>query len=153
MVQYGNYLKSIAAGADYDAGPVTGHCPAPCPGYSFALARIALDRGVAPESFGLAGRGQIDVLTPLTAGLDADHTTPDSDRPPRMIGVVSLVVPGDSRAAPVRPTSRRPGIRLRRRRKAAIYHPPAPFNNDHVGVNGGTVTPASPACVRCVASV
>ena len=34
-VQYGRFLKGILAGADYDTGPTTVHCPAPCLGYSF----------------------------------------------------------------------------------------------------------------------
>ena len=34
-VQYGRFVKGIVAGADYDLGPTTEHCPAPCFGYSF----------------------------------------------------------------------------------------------------------------------
>jgi peptide/nickel transport system permease protein len=34
-VQYGRFIKGIVAGADYDTGPTTVHCPAPCLGYSF----------------------------------------------------------------------------------------------------------------------
>jgi peptide/nickel transport system permease protein len=34
-VQYGRFVKAIVAGADYDTGPTTVHCPAPCFGYSF----------------------------------------------------------------------------------------------------------------------
>jgi peptide/nickel transport system permease protein len=34
-VQYGRFVKGIVAGADYDTGPITVHCPAPCFGYSF----------------------------------------------------------------------------------------------------------------------
>jgi peptide/nickel transport system permease protein len=34
-VQYGRFVKSIVAGADYNTGPTTVHCPAPCFGYSF----------------------------------------------------------------------------------------------------------------------
>jgi peptide/nickel transport system permease protein len=34
-VQYGRFAKSIVAGADYNTGPTTVHCPAPCFGYSF----------------------------------------------------------------------------------------------------------------------
>jgi peptide/nickel transport system permease protein len=33
--QYGRFAKSIVVGADYDTGPTTVHCPAPCFGYSF----------------------------------------------------------------------------------------------------------------------
>ncbi|GAA1372486.1 ABC transporter permease [Streptomyces beijiangensis] len=33
--QYGLFLKGVVAGRDYDAGPDTTHCPAPCFGYSF----------------------------------------------------------------------------------------------------------------------
>jgi peptide/nickel transport system permease protein len=34
-VQYGRFAKAVVAGADYDTGPTTVHCPAPCFGYSF----------------------------------------------------------------------------------------------------------------------
>jgi peptide/nickel transport system permease protein len=34
-VQYGRFVKSIFLGADYNTGPTTVHCPAPCFGYSF----------------------------------------------------------------------------------------------------------------------
>jgi peptide/nickel transport system permease protein len=34
-VQYGNFLKGLAVGADYSTGAGTDHCPAPCLGYSF----------------------------------------------------------------------------------------------------------------------
>jgi len=34
-VQYGRFAKAILLGADYNTGPVTVHCPAPCFGYSF----------------------------------------------------------------------------------------------------------------------
>jgi peptide/nickel transport system permease protein len=34
-VQYGRFAKGIVAGADFDTGPTTVHCPAPCFGYSF----------------------------------------------------------------------------------------------------------------------
>ncbi|MEU9843790.1 ABC transporter permease [Actinomadura sp. NPDC048032] len=56
VVQYGHYLESIVAGADYDAGPVTDHCPAPCLGYSFRSSQpvlgTLLDR--APATLSLA---------------------------------------------------------------------------------------------------
>jgi peptide/nickel transport system permease protein len=34
-VQYGRFIKGIAAGRDYNSGPSTTHCEAPCFGYSF----------------------------------------------------------------------------------------------------------------------
>jgi peptide/nickel transport system permease protein len=34
-VQYGRFAKGIVVGADYNTGPSTDHCPAPCLGYSF----------------------------------------------------------------------------------------------------------------------
>jgi peptide/nickel transport system permease protein len=34
-VQYGRFAKGILVGADYNLGPTTEHCPAPCFGYSF----------------------------------------------------------------------------------------------------------------------
>lgn len=35
IVQYGNFAKGIFVGAEYDYGPASEHCPAPCLGYSF----------------------------------------------------------------------------------------------------------------------
>lgn len=35
LVQYGRFVKGVAVGADYNAGPDKTHCPAPCFGYSF----------------------------------------------------------------------------------------------------------------------
>lgn len=35
LVQYGNFVKGIFVGRDFNAGPDTDHCPAPCLGYSF----------------------------------------------------------------------------------------------------------------------
>src|SRR5262245_30836401 len=34
-VQYGHFVRGLFAGADYNTGPTTVHCPAPCFGYSF----------------------------------------------------------------------------------------------------------------------
>ena len=34
-LQYGRFVRGIFLGADYDTGPVTVHCSAPCFGYSF----------------------------------------------------------------------------------------------------------------------
>jgi peptide/nickel transport system permease protein len=34
-VQYGRFVKGIFVGQDYNYGPATEHCPAPCFGYSF----------------------------------------------------------------------------------------------------------------------
>ncbi len=34
-VQYGRFAKGLVLGADYNTGPLTVHCPAPCFGYSF----------------------------------------------------------------------------------------------------------------------
>src|SRR5207248_10980799 len=34
-VQYWHYLKAIAFGEHYNAGPATAYCPPPCLGYSF----------------------------------------------------------------------------------------------------------------------
>ncbi|HEX2706090.1 MAG TPA: ABC transporter permease [Candidatus Lustribacter sp.] len=34
-LQYGRFAKGIVAGQDYNYGPETEHCPAPCLGYSF----------------------------------------------------------------------------------------------------------------------
>ena len=35
VVQYARFAKGVVAGADYNYGPATEHCPAPCLGYSF----------------------------------------------------------------------------------------------------------------------
>jgi len=35
VVQYGRFVKGLVAGTEYNYGPVTEHCPAPCFGYSF----------------------------------------------------------------------------------------------------------------------
>jgi peptide/nickel transport system permease protein len=34
-VQYGRFARALVMGADYNTGPTTEHCPAPCFGYSF----------------------------------------------------------------------------------------------------------------------
>ena len=34
-VQYARFAKGVVVGADYNTGPTTEHCPAPCLGYSF----------------------------------------------------------------------------------------------------------------------
>ncbi|HET6737830.1 MAG TPA: ABC transporter permease [Kribbella sp.] len=34
-VQYGRFVKGLVAGQEYNYGPTTEHCPAPCFGYSF----------------------------------------------------------------------------------------------------------------------
>jgi peptide/nickel transport system permease protein len=34
-VQYGRFVKGLVVGSDYNYGPTTEHCPAPCFGYSF----------------------------------------------------------------------------------------------------------------------
>jgi peptide/nickel transport system permease protein len=41
-VQYGRFAKGIVVGADYDTGPTTEHCPAPCLGYSFITQNAVL---------------------------------------------------------------------------------------------------------------
>lgn len=57
VVQYGNYLKAIAVGKDYKAGPVTDRCPAPCLGYSYRssqpVLQTLLDRAPATVSLAL----------------------------------------------------------------------------------------------------
>ena len=41
-VQYARFAKGLVAGSDYDMGPTTEHCPAPCLGYSFLTQRPVL---------------------------------------------------------------------------------------------------------------
>ncbi len=56
--QYGRFVKGIFAGSDYDTGPTTVHCPAPCLGYSFIT-----QNAVAPEL-----KERIPVTLSLAAG-------------------------------------------------------------------------------------
>jgi peptide/nickel transport system permease protein len=56
VVQYGNFVKGIVAGRDYNNGPDKTHCPAPCLGYSFktqqAVWNVMIDR--VPVTLSLA---------------------------------------------------------------------------------------------------
>jgi peptide/nickel transport system permease protein len=56
-LQYGRFAKGIVVGSDYDTGPTTVHCPAPCLGYSFVTQNPVLpellDR--LPVTLSLAG--------------------------------------------------------------------------------------------------
>ncbi len=56
VVQYGRYLKGIAVGTDFKAGPVVDHCPAPCLGYSFRSSQPVLETLLdrAPATVSLA---------------------------------------------------------------------------------------------------
>jgi peptide/nickel transport system permease protein len=55
--QYGDYVKGIVAGEDYDAGPSVIHCSAPCFGYSFRNEQPVLPQITSrlPVTFSLAG--------------------------------------------------------------------------------------------------
>lgn len=56
LVQYGKFLKGIAVGRDYRAGPGVNHCPAPCLGYSFTNEEpvLGLLKDRLPVTFSLA---------------------------------------------------------------------------------------------------
>ncbi len=84
LVQYGRFLKGIVAGADYDLGPTTEHCPAPCFGYSFKTRQpvwpLLLDR--LPVTLSLAagasllwvvGGVSVGVLSALRRGTVFDR--------------------------------------------------------------------------------
>jgi ABC-type dipeptide/oligopeptide/nickel transport system permease component len=86
VVQYGSYLKAIAVGKDYKAGPVTDHCPAPCLGYSFRSSQpvleTLLDRAPATLSLALGaavvwlvGGIATGVVSALRRGSIWDRTT------------------------------------------------------------------------------
>ncbi|MFI7587518.1 ABC transporter permease [Spongisporangium articulatum] len=55
-VQYGNFLKGLFAGEDYDTGVGTDHCSAPCLGYSFQTQQPVLPDLMSrlPVTFSLA---------------------------------------------------------------------------------------------------
>jgi peptide/nickel transport system permease protein len=61
VVQYGRFAKGIVAGAEYDTGPTTVKCPAPCLGYSFLTQNPVLpdllDR--LPVTISLAAGGAV----------------------------------------------------------------------------------------------
>ncbi|HEV2782519.1 MAG TPA: ABC transporter permease [Actinophytocola sp.] len=72
VVQYGNWVKGIFAGAEYDYGAGVEQCPAPCLGYSFVTRRPVwpelLDR--APVTISLAiGAAIIWVLAGVLTGV------------------------------------------------------------------------------------
>ncbi|GII93856.1 ABC transporter permease [Sinosporangium siamense] len=72
IVQYGNYVKGIVFGAEYDYGPGVETCPAPCLGYSFITRQPVwpdlLDR--MPVTFSLAvGAAVIWVLVGVGIGV------------------------------------------------------------------------------------
>jgi peptide/nickel transport system permease protein len=54
--QYGRFVKGLFVGRDYNAGPSTNHCPAPCLGYSFNSEQpvLALLEDRLPVTFSLA---------------------------------------------------------------------------------------------------
>lgn len=84
-VQYGRYAKGIFVGADYDTGPTTVHCPAPCLGYSFInqnpvwpdlLDRmpVTLSLAVGAAVLWLLGGVAVGVLSALRRGSIFDRT-------------------------------------------------------------------------------
>lgn len=72
VVQYGNWVKGIVVGSEYDYGVGVEHCPAPCLGYSFITRQPVwpdlLDR--APVTLSLAvGAATIWVLAGVSIGV------------------------------------------------------------------------------------
>ena len=78
-VQYGRFVKGVFVGADYNTGPTTEHCPAPCLGYSFInqnpvlpdlLDRLPVTLSLAAGAavLWLVGGVSIGVLSALRAG-------------------------------------------------------------------------------------
>ena len=71
-VQYGRWAKGLVAGADYDLGAETVHCPAPCFGYSFIRQQAVFPELVdrAPVTFSLAiGAAVLWVLLGISVGV------------------------------------------------------------------------------------
>jgi peptide/nickel transport system permease protein len=85
LVQYGRFAKAIIIGADYDTGPTTVHCPAPCFGYSFItqnpvwpdlLDRLPVTISLAAGAalLWLIGGVSVGVLSALRRGSVFDRT-------------------------------------------------------------------------------
>ncbi|MEO3814482.1 ABC transporter permease [Sphaerisporangium sp. B11E5] len=72
IVQYGRFAKGIVAGAEYDYGPASEHCPAPCLGYSFITQLPVWPDliGRLPVTFSLAlGAAVIWLITGVATGV------------------------------------------------------------------------------------
>jgi peptide/nickel transport system permease protein len=78
-VQYGNWVKGVFVGADYDYGAGVEHCDAPCLGYSFITrqpvwpdlldrAPVTLSLAVGASIIWLVGGVSIGVLSALRKG-------------------------------------------------------------------------------------
>jgi peptide/nickel transport system permease protein len=85
LVQYGGFVKALVTGADYDTGPTTVHCPAPCFGYSFItqnpvwpdlLDRLPVTISLAAGAalLWLIGGVSVGVLSALRRGSVFDRT-------------------------------------------------------------------------------
>ena len=71
-VQYGNFVKGIVVGQDFNNGPNKIHCPAPCLGYSFRTSDPVLPKLLdrAPATFSLAiGASIIWLVTGVGIGI------------------------------------------------------------------------------------
>ncbi|GAA3816582.1 ABC transporter permease [Streptomyces chiangmaiensis] len=71
-VQYGQYMKGIVAGRDYDNGSDKTHCPAPCFGYSFKTEQPVWEtlKEALPVTFSLAvGAAVLWVLGGVATGV------------------------------------------------------------------------------------
>ena len=72
VVQYGNWIKGVFLGTEYDFGAAVEHCPAPCLGYSFITRQAVwpelLDR--APVTASLAiGAALLWLISGVTIGV------------------------------------------------------------------------------------
>jgi peptide/nickel transport system permease protein len=70
--QYGNWVKGIVAGDDFDTGAGIEHCPAPCLGYSFLTREPVLPELIdrAPVTFSLAiGAAVLWVISGIAIGV------------------------------------------------------------------------------------
>jgi peptide/nickel transport system permease protein len=83
--QYYRYAKGIFVGADYDTGPTTVHCPAPCFGYSFITQNpvwpdlldrlpVTLSLAVGAATLWLIGGVAVGVLSALKRGSFFDRS-------------------------------------------------------------------------------
>jgi peptide/nickel transport system permease protein len=84
LVQYGRFVKTIVAGADYRFGPDVEHCPAPCFGYSFKNHQavwpllmqrlpVTLSLGVGAAVLWLIGGVAVGVVSALRRGSILDR--------------------------------------------------------------------------------
>lgn len=85
IVQYGNWVKGVAVGAEFDYGAGVEHCPAPCLGYSFRTkqpvwpelldrAPVTMSLAVGAATLWLIGGVAVGTLSALRRGTFFDRT-------------------------------------------------------------------------------